>query len=42
MGYSGVLIPQLADDPNIEEFTKHQASWIGKNSVWCIISVLHP
>ncbi|XP_073979017.1 facilitated trehalose transporter Tret1-like isoform X2 [Rhodnius prolixus] len=28
MGYSGVLIPQLADDPNIEEFTKHQASWI--------------
>uniref|UniRef100_T1HDU5 MFS domain-containing protein n=1 Tax=Rhodnius prolixus TaxID=13249 RepID=T1HDU5_RHOPR len=28
MAYSGVLIPQLAEDPNIKEFTKAQASWI--------------
>uniref|UniRef100_T1HDK1 Major facilitator superfamily (MFS) profile domain-containing protein n=1 Tax=Rhodnius prolixus TaxID=13249 RepID=T1HDK1_RHOPR len=28
MAYSGVLIPQLANDANIKDFTKDQASWI--------------
>lgn len=40
MAYSGVLIPQLAEDPDIKEFTKKQASWIGKNVILSMIMTL--
>lgn len=29
LAFSGILLPQLAADPNIEHFTKDEASWIG-------------
>ncbi|XP_073979011.1 facilitated trehalose transporter Tret1-like isoform X2 [Rhodnius prolixus] len=35
MAYSGVLIPQLAEDPDIKEFTKKQASWIASLVAIC-------
>lgn len=41
MAYSGVLIPQLANDANIKDFTKDQASWIGKSSV-LFLERFHP
>ncbi|XP_014292450.1 facilitated trehalose transporter Tret1 [Halyomorpha halys] len=36
LAFSGILLPQLADDPNIEHFTKAEASWIASLSAFSL------